>query len=132
MPFCPDCRFEYLPQLRECPECGSPLVEELPAHGKLRSAPDFTQVELCTVTGELHARLVQNVLAAEGIPSRIISVWPFAGSSVLRPPWPLGGGFDTPVRIMVNQSDLEKATVIYDDFERHEGHAEEPSASEDE
>jgi hypothetical protein len=132
VPFCPDCRFEYLPQLRECPECGSPLVADLPARSKPGTVPDFTQVALCTVTGELHARLVQNVLSAEGIPSRIISAWPFEGPSVLRPPWPLGGGFDTPVRIMVNQSDLAKATVIYDDFEHSAGSAEEASPPEDE
>jgi hypothetical protein len=132
MPFCPDCRFEYMPQLRQCPECGRELVATLPADPGPEGSHDFTQVELCTVTGEIHARLIQNVLATEGIPSRIVTTWPFENSSALSPPWPFGGGFDTTVRIMVNQSDLPRAKVIYHDFEETAGSADDTAALEDE
>lgn len=29
MPFCPQCRYEYRAGLRQCPECGTELVEQL-------------------------------------------------------------------------------------------------------
>ncbi|MBN1458000.1 MAG: DUF2007 domain-containing protein [Armatimonadetes bacterium] len=120
MPFCPGCRFEYLPGLAHCPECGAELVATLPPKSAATEGADFTPVELCTITGEIHARLIQNILAHENIPSRLVTAWPFDGASPLSPPWPFGGGFDTPVRIMVNQSDLAKAKVIYEDFEHSE------------
>lgn len=29
MPFCPKCRYEYKPEIWECPDCGIRLVEKL-------------------------------------------------------------------------------------------------------
>jgi hypothetical protein len=29
MPFCPQCRYEYRAGLRQCPDCGAELVDEL-------------------------------------------------------------------------------------------------------
>jgi len=131
MPFCPGCRFEYLPGLSHCPECGAELVATLPTALESSTGADFTQVELCTVTGEIHARLIQNILASANIPSRLVMAWPFDGASPLSPPWPFGGGFDTAVRILVNQSDLARAKAIYEDFEDSEAPPGEPEVSEE-
>ncbi|MCX5772251.1 MAG: DUF2007 domain-containing protein [Candidatus Hydrogenedentes bacterium] len=41
--FCPRCRIEYTEGYTECPECGAPLVEELPPE------PEAEYVEWVTV-----------------------------------------------------------------------------------
>jgi len=75
MPWCPKCRFEYVPQLHACPECKVKLVAELPerpaaeelAYGE---GEGFEQVLLCTVVGEIQAALISNALREAGTPSR--------------------------------------------------------------
>jgi hypothetical protein len=122
MPFCPRCRFEYTSSAATCPDCGGELVDSLPEAPKAVES-DFAQVELCVVLGEIHAKLLRNALALQGIPSRAESHWPFAGPySVLSPSSPIGGGFDAPVRIMVNRGDLGRARIVYEDIERGGAH----------
>jgi len=131
MPFCPRCRFEYTSSAATCPDCGGELVDSLPEAPKAAES-DFAQVELCVVRGEIHANLLRNALASQGIPSRAESHWPFAGPySVLGPPAPIGGGFDAPVRIMVNQGDLDRARIVYEDIERGGDHPSEDSPAQD-
>jgi uroporphyrinogen decarboxylase len=116
MPFCPNCRFEYLAGVERCPDCGVALVESLPPAPPSPEA-GFVQVELCTIAGEINARLLQDLLASQGIPSRMQSSWPFDPTGLLRPPAPLGGGMDAATRIIVNKRDLTRAQVILQDFE---------------
>lgn len=117
LPFCPECRFEYIADVEKCPDCGVQLVAELPAE-RPPSDEDFTQVALCEVNGEIHAKMLQDVLASKGIPSCLKSKWPFGWFDGLTPPSPLGGGTKTPLHIMVNRHDLQRAQVIYRDFEQ--------------
>jgi hypothetical protein len=117
MPFCPSCRFEYVAGVARCPDCGAALVESLPPAPPSPEA-DFVHVELCTVQGEIHARLLQDALASQGIPSRTDSAWPFEETlNVFSLPAPIGGGLGAGRRIMVNRRDLERALTIYRDFE---------------
>jgi len=117
MPFCPKCRFEYVAGVERCPDCSVALVESLPP-APLSPEEDLVQVELCTVQGEIHARLLQDALASQGIPSRTDSAWPFEGTlNVFSLPAPIGGGLGAGRRIMVNRRDLERALTIYRDFE---------------
>ena len=119
MPFCPSCRSEYLPEIARCPDCGATLVDELPAEQAEAAPEEYQQAEVCTVTGEVHARLLQDVLASQGIPSRTESAWPFEGTvNVFSPPAPIGGGLGADRRIMVNREQLERALIIYRDFEQ--------------
>jgi hypothetical protein len=129
MPFCPSCRFEYAPDATRCPDCGDELVDSLPEAPKAEG-PGYVQIELCVVRGEIHAKLLRDALASQGIPSRAESHWPFAGPySVLEPPAPIGGGFDAPFRIMVNQRDLDRARVVYEDIEGEGAHPSEDRPS---
>jgi len=117
MPFCPECRFEYIAGTTACPDCGAALVDSLTEPAP-PPAGDFTQVELCLVRGEIHAKLIQNALASQGIPSRLDNPWPFHDPlGVTALPFPLGGGFNAGTRIMVNRSDLDRARAVYRDFE---------------
>jgi hypothetical protein len=129
MPFCPKCRFEYVPGAAACPDCGAALVDSLP-EAEAPLPHDFTQVELCVVEGEIHAKLVQNALASQGIPSRIDSPWPFhTPLSATGLPFPFGGGFNADIRIMVNRSDLDRARAVYRDFESRRPEPDEAAAS---
>jgi hypothetical protein len=106
-------------------------VDTLPSPAPLPQV-DFAEVELCTIQGEIHAKLLQGILTREGIPSRLAPAWPLDPSYAVKAPWPIGGGYDGSVRIMVSQSDIAKAKVIHDDYEHNAGCFEEPSPSEDE
>ncbi len=64
--FCPKCGDEFVPRIRECPDCRVPLATEAPPKPKFE--PEF--VELVTVlvtrdTGEL--LIAKSLLEAEGI-----------------------------------------------------------------
>lgn len=68
MPFCPKCRYEYLDEVKQCPDCEAPLVDKLPVEN-----PEYTdeRVELVEVFhGETHTALIlQELLEARGIAS---------------------------------------------------------------
>lgn len=76
MPFCPNCRYEYKPEVWKCPECGARLVDKLP---EKESADDteegFTQskdfVPLRSLPSGVHAQMLQEALESEGIHSII-------------------------------------------------------------
>ena len=130
MPFCPRCQCEYRREVRQCPDCRTELVETLPSPVPLPQV-DFTEVELCTIQGEIHTKLLQGILAREGIPSRLAPAWPLSPSHAVKALWPIGGGYDDLLRIMVNQSDLGRAKVIYDDYEGAATSVEKSSPSEE-
>jgi hypothetical protein len=121
MPFCPQCRFEYTAGVSRCPDCGSELVDSLPAEEPAAQS-DFAEVELCVVADELQATLLQNALAGQGIPSRLRGASPHPAFDVpgLRPTF----GLEASTAILVRRSDLARARVVYEDLERR-GAAEE-------
>ncbi|MFH1862931.1 MAG: hypothetical protein ABH878_08990, partial [bacterium] len=60
MHFCPECRFEYLPEVSTCPDCGAELVAELP-----ELQENFANVEwvaLPSLSGMIYAKMVAEVL----------------------------------------------------------------------
>jgi hypothetical protein len=74
------------------------------------------EVVLCTVIGEIHARLLLDALATQGIPARAASAWPFDGD-LLRVPAPLGSYASARMRIYVFRRDLARARQVWEDFE---------------
>jgi hypothetical protein len=120
MPFCPHCKFEYRSGVERCPDCGGELLDAPPDSSTTpdRSAADFEQVRLCTLIGEIHAKLLQDALASQGIPSRAQSGWRLETSLAGMHPPPLGATSAVSIAIFVNRPDLPSALVIYEDFER--------------
>ncbi len=45
MPFCPECRYEYIAGTEECPDCGAKLVDKLPPDPKELEREDEQRVE---------------------------------------------------------------------------------------
>jgi hypothetical protein len=75
MPFCPKCRYEYKPEIRECPDCGVRLVEKLPDKQVTGEEDPLTQnghyIPLQSLPSRLYAQMLQEALENEGIPSLI-------------------------------------------------------------
>jgi hypothetical protein len=75
MPFCPDCRFEYEPDISKCPDCGSKLVEKLPEEPAQtttkESGEEINFVPLKNLPSRLYAEMLKEALKSEGIVSMI-------------------------------------------------------------
>ncbi len=72
MPFCPKCRYEYKPDIWECPDCGVRLVEKLEDEESTNvKKEDSTQVmslvPLKTLPTKIQADMLQEALENEGI-----------------------------------------------------------------
>jgi hypothetical protein len=82
----------------------------------------YEQVKLCAVQGEVAARLLQNALAAEGIPSRTqVSSKDSFGITF---PVVFAGGTTTLFEVWVNKRDLARAEAVLEAYEG-EGHEDE-------
>ncbi len=68
MPFCPNCKYEYNKDIKECPDCGAPLIDKLPEE----SFEDSEYVPLRSLPSRLYAEMLAEALKKEGIPSMII------------------------------------------------------------
>ncbi len=122
MPFCPNCRFEYLSHVKACPDCGAALVARLPEEAEAppyAQGPGYEQALLGVAEGEVHAQLVQSALQEAGIPSR---QQPGGGDELIdtfahtRRLFPTGLSTTRPVRIWVNARDLERAREVWRAF----------------
>jgi hypothetical protein len=68
MPYCPNCRTEFIAGAQRCGDCGRELVEQLDARPGA-SAEAMRPVELCQVNDLVELDLVEAQLRAHGIPS---------------------------------------------------------------
>jgi len=88
--FCPQCGYEYLPQVGECPDCRVPLVAHRP-EPKAEAEPEPWAVVYETVEWG-QALLVRSLLEGSGLPALI------GNQPVVQTPFPLlGGGFQVQV-----------------------------------
>lgn len=65
MPFCPQCKAEYKPEVSICSDCKAQLVPEL-IQTEVREYGDWYAVE--SVPNELVGNILRGVLEAKGIP----------------------------------------------------------------
>lgn len=79
MGFCPQCRYEYNPGVRTCPDCGTDLVDELPSDNKIsvkkfpheETSSNIRFVPLPNLPGRIYTEMVKEVLDQKGIPCYI-------------------------------------------------------------
>ena len=67
MPYCPRCKYEYVDGQTECIDCGEQLVDELPVRAGDESADESRYVAFRTYASQVHAEMVREALANEGI-----------------------------------------------------------------
>ncbi|TKJ38401.1 hypothetical protein CEE37_12845 [candidate division LCP-89 bacterium B3_LCP] len=110
MPFCPECRYEYLPEITQCPDCGSELVHELPEI-RLQNQ-DVKWKSLPPVPGMVYAKMVTEVLDQREIPNYIQSLFGGGGLGVVT-----GGDFPgASAKIYVPEDFLAEAMAIRDEM----------------
>lgn len=104
MPFCPECRSEYVAGTRTCEDCGAGLVDVLPARNP--SGPgERDLVEVWHTQGEMEAQVIRALLESHDVPSM------FRGESLrLTHGLTLDGLAE--VRILVREVDGERASAI--------------------
>jgi hypothetical protein len=118
MPFCPTCRYEYLPEIKTCPECGSELVEELPLTSEVLEDVEWTPLR--PVPGMVYAKMVMEVLDQRGIPNYVQSLFGSGAFGVVT-----GVNFiGADARIWVPENFVQEASEILDDMMNEEKNSE--------
>jgi hypothetical protein len=74
MPFCPNCRYEYKPEISKCPDCGARLVDELkeeePA-ASVQEEPTQSIEEECSRDMERQSARGTDFVRLRSLPSRV-------------------------------------------------------------
>jgi len=112
MPFCPQCRCEYVEGVAECSDCQRPLVRELEEEPEGReSGVGF--VLLHTFPSLVYAEMVKEALENSRIPCLI-------KSDMLTSAYGLkGGGVGSRVRVYVPQDRVEESAEIMNQMLDH-------------
>jgi len=104
--YCPSCKAEYKTGIAHCPDCGVPLVDELPVDGPMTPEEEeaASLVEVFSTYSQGDLLLIKALLDAEGI------VYHFQGE--------LFGGsgvFITPAALFVAKGDAERVREMLRD-----------------
>ena len=110
MPFCPNCRTEYIPGIERCADCGDALVDQLPEEDQ---AEAFQLVRLHSFPGEVYANMVGEALEHEGIPYLVQKE--VLGATVIVQ----GATEGAEVTLYVNEVDFENAEAILNEMVDH-------------
>ena len=73
MPFCPKCRYEYRPEISECPDCAERLVATLPLEPEESdvAAEPYDWIPLAKMTSPQYAEMIIETLRSKDIPALI-------------------------------------------------------------
>jgi hypothetical protein len=77
MPFCPNCRYEYKPEISICPDCNEQLVSSLPPEGAENQDDEYSKydnwVRIGRLTSQAYANMINEGLQSKNIPVIILS-----------------------------------------------------------
>lgn len=103
MPFCPVCRMEYEPGIERCPDCGEPLVDQLPPEPEAQW--DATEWETVEEVGDrATAAIIEGFLLQQGFPVRILDRSDTEFATTL--------GELAKIEVQVPIADLERALAV--------------------
>ena len=101
--YCPACRYEYSPDVKECPDCGAKLVDKLPQEGGVASEG---LVCVSSYPFEIDAQIAKLTLRSRGVEAVVTNE--LSGATVgIDTVW-LDGGF----KLMVRKEESAKARRI--------------------
>jgi hypothetical protein len=109
MPYCPNCRSEYEPEIDRCPDCNVLLVDSLPPEDA-KADPNGRLVDVFVAAGDEEAIIVKGLLESEGIECSL-------SSDIPHTVMPLNVDGLGAVRITVAQEDAERARQIIREHE---------------
>lgn len=109
MPYCPNCKYEYKDDLKQCPDCGAKLVDELDKG----ISESIKYVLFRSLPSRLYAEMLQEALKNEGIPSII------KGDDIAITLGSYGTTSPVEVTIWVPEKDLERTEQIADEMLDH-------------
>lgn len=71
MPFCPKCKYEYRPEISECPDCGERLVSHLPLEPEATEdlSAQYDWKPIARITSPQYGSMILEVLRAKEIPA---------------------------------------------------------------
>ena len=102
MPFCPECKYEYVAGIKACPDCYVDLVEALPEEKKAAYV-DAELVCIASYPYDIEAQEARIKLQAFDIESLINTRMDVSGGMAMTDPG---------VRVMVRKEDAAKAIEV--------------------
>jgi hypothetical protein len=122
MPFCPNCRIEYVGGATRCVDCGAELTAARPQGWSATGDPDAIRpAELCELSDQVQLDLVEALLRGAGIPSarRPRSVALFVPTAHLENAQRvMAGGTVAPAPETVGLSELHRIRLLCDECEK--------------
>ncbi len=122
MPFCPKCRYEYEPNVTECPDCNVALVTSLPQNEEtgypFDGSLDDDWVRIGRLTSEHYAHMLIEALKAKDIPAVInsgVGYFGATGQMGISSFLPVGGGYSILVPRQFSEQANTEASVLLGD-----------------